>query len=126
MLEPVGLVVHRVEAELERPRQVELEQAVVTKDLERDPLAATRETDAAVRLVVDEPARGELLHYRGRRGRADPHLPRQRRRPDARPPGLEFVDLAQVVLQRVADVGEAGHDQATSSPVTYMTTIPAR
>src|SRR5215210_597205 len=126
MLEPVGLVVDRVEAELERSRQVELEQAVMTEHLERDPLAAPREAHPSVRLVVDEAARRELLHHRGRGGRADPHLPRQRRRLDARPPGLELVDLPQVVLERVADVGEAGHDQATSSPVTYMTTIPAR
>ncbi len=126
VLEPVRLGVDGVELELERAREVELEQPVVAKHLERDPLAAAREPDAAVRLMVDEPARGQLLHHRRRRRRPDSHPPGEGRRPHARAFSLELVDLAQVVLQRVAQVGEPRHGQATNRPVRYMTTMPAR
>jgi hypothetical protein len=80
VLEPVRLGVHRIEAELERPREVELEQSVVAQDLEREPLAERCEPHASVGLVVDEPARGELLHHRGRGRWLDLHPPRQRGR----------------------------------------------
>ena len=46
VLQPVGLRVHGVEAELERPCQVELEQAVMAEHLEREHLAARREQHA--------------------------------------------------------------------------------
>ena len=43
VLEPVGLVVHVVDVDAERLREVELEQPVVADHLERDALAGRRE-----------------------------------------------------------------------------------
>ena len=71
VLEPVGLVVHVVDADPERLREVQLEQPVVPDHLERHLLAGVRERDAPVGSVLGQPERGELLHHRARRGRGD-------------------------------------------------------
>jgi hypothetical protein len=70
VLEEFGFGVHLVPAEPERLGQVELEEAMVTDDLECDTLAGRRERGAAVGLVLDEIEAEELLeHARHRPGR---------------------------------------------------------
>jgi len=64
MLEPIGLVVHRVDRDAEGLGEVLLEQPMVPNHLERDLRACVRELDAAVGRVVGEAERGELLHHR--------------------------------------------------------------
>jgi hypothetical protein len=110
VLEPVGLVVDLVDVDPERLREVELEQAVVSDHLERHLLAVRRQGDAAVGRVLDETECRELLHHRARRRGRDAHLARERRRRDAVVRDPELVDLAQVVLDRVAERCRAGHD----------------
>ena len=105
VLEPVGLVVHVVDADPERLGEVELEQPVVPDHLERHLLAGVRERDAAVGGVLGEPERGELLHHRARRGCGDLLAAGERGRRDPLALGAELVDLLQVVLDRVAEVG---------------------
>jgi hypothetical protein len=130
MLEPVCLCMDRVEFEFERLGKVELEQPVVAGHLQRDSLAGSREAHSAVELVIYEPHRRKTLHHAGRGRGSDAHLPRQRRRLDTSSvTTLKLVDLAEVVLDRVAEVrrlrrGSRAHP--TRSPVAYMTTIPAR
>ena len=109
VLEPVGLVVHLVDVDAERLGEVQLEQAVVADHLERDPLALRRQGHPAVRRVLDERERGELLHHRARGGRRDVHLAREGGRRDAVARGAELVDLAQVVLDRVAERNHPRH-----------------
>ena len=55
VLEAVCLGVNGVEPELECLGQVELEQPVMTEQLEGDPLAGSGQANAAIELVVDEP-----------------------------------------------------------------------
>jgi 1,4-dihydroxy-6-naphthoate synthase len=101
VLEPVCLVVHIVHVQSQSLREVQLEQPVVANHLERDLLAGIRERHAAVRRVLEQPERGELLHHRARRrGRDTLSL---RERGDRRPVAfvLELVDLLEVVLDRV-------------------------
>ncbi len=69
MLEPVGLVVHRVDRHAERFRQVLLEQPVVADHLDRSLPAGGRQRDTAIRLVGDELQRRELLQHRRDRRR---------------------------------------------------------
>ena len=64
VLEPVGLVVHGVEVQAERLREIELEQPVMADHFERDPLARLGELRAAIRLVLEQFKRGQLLHHR--------------------------------------------------------------
>ena len=109
MLEAVGLVVHVVHGDAERLREVELEQPVVPDHLEGHALALGREGDAAVGGVLDEVQGRELLHHRAGGGRRDPHLAGERRRGDPLAGGAEVVDLAQVVLDRVAQPWRPGH-----------------
>jgi hypothetical protein len=66
VLEPVGLIVHVVDVEAERLGEVELEQSVVADHLDGDALAGAREPCAAVRLVLEQAERSELLHHRRR------------------------------------------------------------
>ncbi len=108
MLEPVGLVVHVVDADSERLGEVELEQPVVPDHLERHLLAGVRERDAAVGRVLGEPERRELLHHRARRRRGDLLAAGERRSRDALALDAELVDLLQVVLDRVAEI-RVGH-----------------
>src|SRR5690348_7108818 len=61
VLEPVGLVVDVVDVHVERLGKVELEQPVVADDLEGNPFAGGRQRAAAVRGVLGEPERGQLL-----------------------------------------------------------------
>ena len=72
MLEAIGLGMNGVDPELERLGQVELEETVVTEQLERDALAVTGQPNAAIELMVHESERCELLHHRRRRGGATP------------------------------------------------------
>ena len=69
MLQSVGLLVHLVDVDPERLGEVELEEPVVADHLERDALALRGQRHAAVRRVLDERERGELLHHRARGGR---------------------------------------------------------
>src|SRR5581483_9162670 len=101
VLEPIGLFVHVVDVHAERLREIELEQAVVPDDLERDALARRRERDAAVRLVLCEAERGELLHHRARRRRRYLLRTGERADGDAVARLRELVDLAEVVLNRL-------------------------
>src|SRR6185437_4899605 len=142
VLEAIGFGMNGVEPELERLGQVELEETVVTEQLECDALAVTGQPYAAIELMIDESERRELLHHRRRRGRSNAHLLRKRRGLDASALRLQLVDLAQVVLDRVAQIREDGlscafaparcgvlpgsHVYATRRPVVYMTTMPAR
>src|SRR5689334_14463026 len=66
MFEPVGLVVDVVDVDTERLGEIELEEPVVADHLERDALAGGRQRAAAVRRVLGEAERGELLHHRRR------------------------------------------------------------
>src|SRR4051794_6848553 len=79
VLEPVGLVVDGVDVQAERLREVELEQPVVADHLERDLFAVARQVEAAVRLVLEQLERRELLDHRARRGGRDVLRARQRR-----------------------------------------------
>ena len=54
VLEDLGLGVHAIPGHVERLGEVELEQAVVADDLERDPLAVGGQLDALVGHVVDQ------------------------------------------------------------------------
>ena len=67
-------------ADPERLREIELEQPVVADHLEGHLLSGVRERDAAVRRVLREPERGELLHHRARGRVGDVLPPRERRR----------------------------------------------
>src|SRR5262249_19691153 len=53
VLEPIGLVVHVVDVEPERVREVELEQPVVADHLDGDALSRPGEACAAGRLVIE-------------------------------------------------------------------------
>ena len=79
VLEAIGLGVHLVPAEPERLHQVQLEQAVVAHDLERDALAGQGQRRAVVALVLDQPEGREAFEHAGRGGGADPELVRDRR-----------------------------------------------
>ena len=68
VLEPVGLGMDGLDRDPQRLGQVELEQPVMADDLERNPLAGRSQVDAAVRDVLGEPERGELLDHRAHRG----------------------------------------------------------
>jgi hypothetical protein len=101
----------------------------MTEELEGDPFAGSGQANAAIELVVDEPIGRELLHHRCGRRRRDPHPLGECRGLHMPALRLQLVDLAEVVLDRVAEIRDLGfrrHRYATSSPVTYMTTIPAR
>ena len=63
VLERLGLLVDAVPRHAEVLGEVELEQAVVAHDLERDALAVVGQLDALVGRVLDEPALGELLDH---------------------------------------------------------------
>jgi len=100
VLEPVRFVVHVVDVQPERLREVELEQAVMADHLDRDALAGLGEPSAAVGLVVEEPERAELLQHRGRRRGRDPLVARNRSDGHAPLRVLKLVDRLQVVLDR--------------------------
>src|SRR6266540_2559064 len=78
----------------------------MAKHLERDALAPPGEPHAAIGHVVGEPERGKPLHHRGRRGRSDLHPARKRRGPNSSGVRLKLVDLAKVVLERLAQIGQ--------------------
>jgi len=101
VLESFGLVVDLVHVDAERLRQVELEQPVVSNDLERNPFSRVRQGDTAIGLVHGEIERRELFDHRAGRGRRDALALRQRGDRDATAVSAELVDLAQVVLDRV-------------------------
>jgi hypothetical protein len=61
VLEAIGLGMNGVEPELERLGQVELEETMVTEQLERDALAVTGQPDAAIELMVHESERRRAL-----------------------------------------------------------------
>src|SRR5207244_3952745 len=65
------------------------------------PLARVGEPRTAVRLVLQQVERGELLHHRGRRRRGHALVARDGRDRDAAARLLELVDPLQVVLDRV-------------------------
>jgi hypothetical protein len=126
VLEPLGLVVHGVDVEPESARKVELEQPMVADHLDRDLLARRREADAAVRRVLHELERRELLDHRAGRRRRDFLLARERRH--GHPPALrlEVVQLLQVVLDRVAQ-GRLCHARSVrrGSPGQLQTRVVA-
>ncbi len=67
VLQEVGLVVHLVDVDAQRLRQVELEQAVVACDLEGHLLSLRGQGDAPIRSVGRESENRQLLdHGRGR------------------------------------------------------------
>ena len=79
--------------------------------LERDALARVGQPRAAVRLVLEQLERRELLHHR-RRGRGRHRLVlRERADRHAAVLGLELVDALQVVLDRLAQFGPRHRDQ---------------
>src|SRR5690242_5268317 len=118
VLEPVGFVMDVVDVKTEGLGQIELEQAVVADDLDRDALTGGCQADALVRSVVDELERGELLDHLARRGCCDPLLAGQRRDRDARIALLKLVDRLQVVLDRVGQgrTCHANKCRAVTSP----------
>src|SRR5581483_3645533 len=101
VLEPVGLGVDRVDVQAQRLRQVELEQAVVADHLHGDALARLRQPRAAVRHVLEQAERRELLHHRRRRRRRDPLVAGDGRDRDSPARVLQLVDHLQVVLDRL-------------------------
>jgi hypothetical protein len=110
MLESVCLVVHIVDVDAERLRQIELEQPVVADHLDRDPLARLREARPAVRLVIEQAERPELLQHRGSGGRR--HALVARDRCDRHPAAallLQLVDRLQVVLDRLGEGRSVHH-----------------
>ena len=109
VLQPVGLVVHLVDVDPERLREIQLEKAVVADHLEGDLLPGRGQRDAPVGRVRNETQRRELLHHRARRGGRHAHLAREGGRGDAAARRAELVDLAQVVLDRVAEWGHRRH-----------------
>jgi 1,4-dihydroxy-6-naphthoate synthase len=120
MLQPVSLVVDRIDVQPERLGEVELEQAVMANHLEGDPLAVGRQAGAAVPLVLEELQRSKLLDHRRRRrrryrlvfcDRTDRHAPVLR---------LELVDALQVVLNRLGETGLAHREQGN------VATVPIR
>ena len=68
VFEPVGLRMDGLDRDPERLGQIELEQAVMADDLERDPLPGGSQIDAAVGDVLGEPERRELLDHGAHRG----------------------------------------------------------
>ena len=101
VLEHLGLVVDAVPGHAEALDQVELEQAVVAHDLERDPPPAVGERDAAVGPVLDQPELAQPLDHARGRCRGDPEALGQRvggHRLAA--PLLQRVDRLGVVLDR--------------------------
>ena len=102
VLEPFRLVMDVVHVQSERLGEVELEQAVVANDLERNLFARARERDPAIRLVSGEAQGRELLHHRACGCRRHTLALCERRHGDAPVAvGAELVDLAQIVLDRV-------------------------
>jgi len=100
VLEPVGLVMHGIDVQAECLREIELEQAVVANDLDGNALAARTQPGAAIRLVLEQPERRELLHHRGRRRRRHALFARQRSDRDTVGALLKLVDPFQVILDR--------------------------
>ena len=99
VLEPFGLGVNVVDVQTECFREIKLEQAVVSDDLERDFLTRRRERDTAVGLVGRESESRKFFDHRaGRGGRHSLRLRERRNRDGAAV--AELVDLAQVVLDR--------------------------
>jgi hypothetical protein len=74
VLEPLGLLVDLIPGEPERLHEIQLQQPVVTHDLECHPLARWGEGGAVVALVHDQAEGRELLQHGRRRGRR--HLQR--------------------------------------------------
>src|SRR6266446_4566048 len=105
VLQSFCFAVDLVHVDAERLREIELQQAVVADDLERDFLAGVRERDSAVGLMDREVERCELLHHRARRGGRNALALRQCGDGHAGAVRAELVDLAQVVLDRVGKTG---------------------
>src|SRR6266446_5789532 len=105
VLQSFCFAVDLVHVDAERLREIELQQAVVADDLERDFLAGVRERDSAVGLMDREVERCELLHHRARRGGRNALALRQCGDGHAGAVRAELVDLAQVVLDRVGETG---------------------
>ena len=101
VLEPLRFVVHLVDIDAERLREIQLEQAVVPDDLERDPFPRTRQRDSSIRFVHCEAERCQLLHHRAGGGRRDALPLRERGHGHAVSISAELVDLAQIVLDRI-------------------------
>ena len=101
VLEPFRFAVHFLYVDTERLRKIELEQAVVPDDLQRNLLAGVRECNPAIGLVNCELEGRELLHHRAGRRRRDALPFGQCRHGHAAAICAELVDLAQVVLNRV-------------------------
>ena len=101
VLEPVGLVVHRVDRNAERLGEVLLEQPVVADDLERDLRRRPRESSTPwYGECSTRPSAASFFSIDVADEGATPMPARDRGRRRARPLGLELVDLLQVVLDR--------------------------
>ncbi len=103
VLEPVRLVVDVLDVEPERARQIELEQAMVPDNLERDALAGRGQAGAVVGLVLEQLEGGQLLQHRRGRGGGDALIASERRDRCAPAGGLELVDPLEVVLDRLGE-----------------------
>jgi len=102
VLEAIGFVMDVVDVHAQGLGEVQLEQAVMPNDLERDALAGVGEMGATVRLVRQQVERRELLHHRGRRRGSDAEVLRERADRHAALSGLQLEDRLQVVLDRLA------------------------
>src|SRR5215471_548577 len=102
VLETIRLGMDSIHVDAERLGEVELEQTVMTRYLDGDTLPVLGERDAAIGGVLHEPECRKLLHHRARRRRRHAKAARERSRRHARPVLAQDEDLAQVVLDRVA------------------------
>ena len=125
VLEPVGLGVDLVDVNPQCLSQVQLQQAVVPRDLERDTLSFRRQRHALVGRVNDEREGGELLDHRARRRRGDAHSASESGRRDGVARRTELVDLPQVVLDgdreqlRPWHGSSVGEVVATATPAAW-------
>src|SRR4029077_5220829 len=100
-------------------------------DLEGDAPAGGREDDAAVLHVLEQAERRQPLEHPGGRRWTDAEPLRDDGRRRAASGLGQLVDLAQVVLHCIGDRLRPARclrlaHEATKSPVTYMTRMPAR
>jgi len=114
VLEPLRLVVDVVHVQAERLCEIELQQAVMADDFDRDLLARARERDASIRLVHGEVERRQFLDHRARGSRRHALLFRECGHGDAAAVRAKLVDLPQVVLDRLGE-GRLRHHHSLGS-----------
>ena len=103
VLEAVRLGVHLLDGQAERLDEVPLEQPVMAEHLDCA-CGRPRSDNAVVRLVLGELEGSELFHHR-RRGRGETSTVRRARRSSPGAGRVQLVDLLQVVLGGLGEIG---------------------